>query len=208
MELLSQFFVTLITTVVNQAPYPAIFMLMALESALIPIPSEITMPFAGYLVSQGKLDFWLVVLVGGIANLAGSLAAYAFGKWADVRIHDIVRKYGKYLLMTVHEVEQSEKWFRKYGEMIAFGSRLLPIVRTFISLPAGMAKMNIKKFSAYTLAGSLLWSVFLTYIGIVLGNNWHSIEDIFRKFQYLIIAVFVLFAVWYLWHKIKKIRVQ
>lgn len=208
MEHVSVFFLEIITSIVNDSPYPAIFVLMALESALIPIPSEITMPFAGYLVSQGKLDLWLVVFIGGIANLVGSLAAYWFGRWADESIHNIVRKWGKFILITVHEVELAEKWFRNYGELIAFGSRLLPIVRTFISLPAGMARMNVQKFSLYTLAGSLIWSAFLTYIGVIMGNNWHSLESYFRKFQYLIIAFFLSLAVWYIWHKIRRIRAQ
>ncbi len=197
----------LITTGVEQYGYIAVFVLMTLESALIPIPSEVTMPFAGFMASQGKLDLWIVIIVGALANLFGSLIVYYLGRWAGpVVIHSLVRKYGKYVLITIDEVETSERWFREHGEIIAFFSRVLPVVRTFISLPAGMSKMDVKKFSIYSFAGALIWSSILTYIGYVLGQNWHSLEKYFRQFQYVIVGVVVGLAVWYVWHKVKKIR--
>lgn len=208
LETVTNFFVQNITAAIESGSYPAIFILMTLESALIPIPSEITMPFAGFLVGLGKLNFWLVVAVGGLANLTGSLIAYWLGSWGREYVHHWTRRYGKFLLITVSEVERAERWFRSHGELVAFGSRLLPIVRTFISLPAGMSKMDIKKFSVYTLAGSLIWSAFLAYIGFVLGKNWHSIEIYFRKFQFLIIGIILALSVWYAWHKIEKIKKQ
>lgn len=207
LEGISAFFVENITWVVQTQGYLAIFVLMALESMLIPIPSEITMPFAGFLVSQGKLNFWLVSFTGALANLIGSLAAYWLGRWGQRGIIlSLVKKYGKFLLISVHEVERAEKWFRNHGELIAFSARLLPVIRTFISLPAGMSGMNVYKFSLYTFVGAFIWSTVLTQIGVVLGNNWHSIEGIFRKFQFFIMAVLILLVVWYIWHKVKGIR--
>lgn len=208
LEAVTSFFLTNITDAVAGASHPAIFVLMFLESALVPIPSEITMPFAGYLASQGKIGFWEVVFVGGTANLTGSLLVYWLGSWGQEYVHQWIRKYGKFLLITVHEVETAERWFRSHGEIIAFTSRLLPVVRTFISLPAGMSRMDIRKFAGYTLAGSLIWSAFLAYVGLILGKNWHSIDIYFKKFQFLITAIILVMAVWYIWSKIKIIKKQ
>lgn len=192
---------------ISTAGYPAVFFLMMVESALIPVPSEITMPFAGFMVGLGKLDFWLVVLIGGIGNLVGSLAAYALGYWGQERfVRQLVKKYGKYLLITYDEVETAERWFRERGELIAFSSRLLPVVRTFISLPAGFSQMNVIKFSVYSLAGALIWSAILAYLGVLLGENWNILEVYFRKFDILIIASIITLGILYVWYKLKKIK--
>lgn len=200
-------FINWITNYISQIGYPAIFILMTLESALIPIPSEVTMPFAGFLVGKGLLNFWLVVIIGGIANLVGSLAAYALGFWGQERfVRQLIKKYGKFLLITYDEVETAERWFKNHGEAIAFGSRLMPVVRTFISLPAGFAQMNLIKFSVYSLAGALIWSAILTYFGVLLGENWSILEVYFRKFNLLIVAAGVLMVVAYVYWKIKKTK--
>ncbi len=169
--------------------YFGIFLLMTLESALIPIPSEITMPFSGSLVVLGTFNFWVVVLLGTIGNLVGSLLAYWLGWWGqEAVVRKIVVKYGKYLLISEHEYDQSEQWFRKHGEIIVFFSRILPIMRTFISLPAGVAKMQLVRFIVYTTVGSFIWSYFLTLIGVVLGSNWGSLEVYFHKFYLFIVG--------------------
>lgn len=196
-----------ITNSISTLGYPAVFILMTLESALIPIPSEIIMPFAGFLVGLGKLNFWLVILVGAIANLTGSLMAYGLGYWGQKKlVKDLIKKYGKFLLITYDEVETAERWFRKRGELIAFGSRLLPVVRTFISLPAGFSQMNVVKFSLYTFAGALIWTTFLTYLGVILGENWQILEAYFRKFDIAIVIGGIVLVGIYIWYKIKKIR--
>ncbi len=196
-----------IISVISASGYFGIFVLMGLESALIPIPSEATMTFAGYLASTGTFNFWAVVFVGALANLVGSILAYALGYWGeDAFIRDIIKKYGKFVLVTVSEYDHAEKWFRKYGPQIAFSSRLLPVVRTFISLPCGVAKMNFTKFCIYTFAGSFIWSGFLTYIGFTLGKNWNSLHGYYRQFEYLIVGTIVIVGVWYVWHKIKKLK--
>jgi len=196
-----------ITNYISQIGYPAIFILMALESALVPIPSEVTMPFAGFLVGRGLLNFWLVVLVGGFANLIGSLMAYALGYWGQERFaRRLIKKYGKYFLITYDEVERAERWFGNHGEIIAFGSRLMPVVRTFISLPAGFSQMNVIKFSFYTLAGALVWSAVLTYFGLLLGENWSALEVYFRKFDILIVTVGMAVILLYIWYKLRKIK--
>jgi membrane protein DedA with SNARE-associated domain len=180
---------------------------MTAESALIPFPSEVTMPFAGYLSSLGRLNVYWVIVVGALANLFGSILAYWLGYWGEETfVRKLIKKYGKFFLITMSEYDRSEKWFRKYGEKIVFFSRVLPVVRTFISLPAGIAEMNFTKFCIFTFVGSLIWSALLTYIGFVLGNNWHSLEGYYRKFEYVIIFAALALVLYYIIHKIKKLR--
>ncbi len=182
--------------------YAGIFVLMALESACIPLPSEVTMPFAGFLVSQGALSFWLVVLAGGVGNLVGSLAAYYVGlRLEDRLLRSFIRRHGKWVLMSEHDYEQAEVWFRRHGEIVVFVSRLLPIVRTFISLPAGVARMNVWRFSIYTVVGSVLWSILLTYVGVQLGEHWHDISGIWHQFDAVIGLAIVAALALYVWHK-------
>lgn len=194
-----------ITSSISTIGYPAVFFLMMVESALIPIPSEITMPFAGFLVGQGKLFFWLVVLMGALGNLAGSLGAYALGFWGqETVIRKLIKKYGKWLLVSEKEFNEAEKWFRLHGGKIAFFSRLMPVIRTYISLPAGIAKMNILRFSIFTFLGSFIWSTFLAWLGVLLGANWNILEVYFRKFDILIIGAGILLVGFYLFHKLRK----
>lgn len=204
-ELLAHYIISLI----EATNYIGIFILMFLESALIPIPSEITMPFGGFLAAQGKLNFWGVVIAGTIANLAGSLLAYYVGYVLEETILiGLIKKYGKLLLITVDDYNKAYKWFTKYGDKIIFISRLLPAVRTVISLPAGVFKMNMKKFVVYTTVGCFIWSVFLTYIGYALGENWNSLEIYFRQFQIIIAVLFVLTVVFYINHKLKIVKLK
>lgn len=180
---------------------------MTLESALIPIPSEVTMPFAGYLVTTGHFSFLAIVLIGAFGNLVGSWIGYAIGYFLeDTVIITLIKKYGKFILVTLDEYERSLKWFNKFGDKIAFFSRMLPAVRTFISLPAGLAKMNLWKFSVYTFLGSLIWSALLTYVGVYLGSKWDTIGVYFHRFD-LVLAVLLVFAVlFYVNHKLHFIK--
>lgn len=176
---------------------------MFLESALIPIPSEVTMPFAGFLAQQGKMSLWVVIAVGTIANLAGSLAAYYIGFFLEETILlGLIKKYGKFVLISEKEYRHAENWFKKYGDKVIFVSRLLPGVRTIISLPAGVFQMDIKKFIIYTTVGCFIWSVLLTYVGYILGENWQSLEGYYRKFEIVIVILLVVGALWYIDHKI------
>lgn len=202
-ELLSGFIIQLI----QSSGYLGVFILMTLESALIPIPSEVTMPFAGYLVSTGEFSFVGVVLVGALGNLVGSWIGYAIGYFLEETIIvTLIKKYGKFILVTVSEYNHSLKWFNKFGDKIAFFSRILPAVRTFISLPAGLAEMNFWKFSIYTFFGSLIWSAFLTYIGIYLGEKWDSIGGYFHKFDLILAVLLILTVLFYINHRLKIIK--
>ncbi len=184
-----------IIQVISVTGYVGVFVLMTLESALIPIPSEVTMPFAGSLVASGVFNFWLLVLVGALANLVGSLLAYGLGYLGEDKIPKIFRN---------KEYHHAIALFNKYGEIITFVSRILPAIRTYISLPAGIAKMNLKKFIIYTTLGSLIWSTVLTYLGVVLGANWHSLSSYFHKFDLIIIAFVVIAGGYYLFHRFKR----
>ncbi len=179
---------------IESVKYVGIFSLMALESANIPIPSEIIMPFSGFLAQKRELSFWWVVAVGTLGNVFGSIVSYYLAVWI-VRIRMKV-KIIKFFISDEF-LNKSKEWFDKYGSWSVFFSRILPVVRTFISLPAGLGKMNIFKFSSLTFAGSFIWSIFLTYIGWFLGQNWQSVEKYFRQFDVLILAVILVFGFWW-----------
>lgn len=195
MEQLLDAFKNWIVDFVGQGGYWGIFVLMALESALIPIPSEVTMPVGGLLAAEGRLSFFWVGMVGAFANLAGSWAAYALGRGEGRKL---LFKYGKYVLIRPHDIVKADRWFEKYGDSTVFFSRLLPVVRTFISLPAGVAKMPLLRFSALTFAGCLPWSFALAYAGLKLGENWEKLLPYFEPVSYAIAGVLVIaIAFWF-----------
>lgn len=183
-----------IISIISSTGYLGVMILMALESACLPVPSEIVMPFSGYLVFEGRFVLWQVVLWGAIGNLVGSIIAYLVGFFGGRRL---ILRYGKYFLVSEHDLELADNWFKKYGQGVVFFSRLLPIIRTFISLPAGIARMGFKKFCFYTLIGSLFWSFLLAYAGLILGENWDKLESYFRKFDLVIGVLIILLIVWW-----------
>lgn len=192
-EILNNLTNFIISTISNSG-YVGIFLLMIAESALIPIPSEVIMPFSGYLVSSGKFNVAYVIIAGSIGNLVGSLVTYYIG----LRLgREFILKYGKYVLLRKSHLEITESYFKKYGDRSTFISRMLPAVRTYISLPAGVAKMNPKKFIMYTLIGSIIWNSALTYIGIQLGQEWKNILHYSNYFDGIVvigvIAAIVIF---------------
>lgn len=192
---------SLIVGIISSLGYPGIGILMALESACIPIPSEIIMPFSGYLVFLGKFSLWQVIIWGTMGNLVGSVIAYFVGIYGG---RPLIEKYGKYVLISSHDLNQAEIWFKKYGNISVLFSRMLPVIRTFISFPAGVARMPFRKFCLYTFLGSLPWAVLLTYIGIITGENWKDIEVYFRKFDWLIVILVGFLISWWLYKKLRK----
>lgn len=201
------FLVNKIIEIINIFGYPGVFILMAIESMCIPLPSEITMPFAGSLINIGRFNLIFLSLTGGFGNLAGSLIAYYIGyKGQENYVRYLIKKYGKFFLITISDFERSQRWFNKYGEIIVFSSRLLPAVRTFISLPAGIARMNIKKFILYTIFGSTIWSFFLSYIGLILGEKWRQVEGFFHKFDFLIFIIAIFLGGFFIFHQYQKIK--
>lgn len=192
---------SLVIKVISSSGYLGIAGLMALESACIPIPSEVIMPFAGYLVTTGRFSLFLVIILGAFGNLIGSWIAYAIGARGG---RAFVTKYGKYILINQEEIDGADRFFKKYGSLSVFFSRVLPIIRTFISLPAGIAKMPFWKFSFYTFVGSLFWSAVLAYLGVFLGNKWQVIEIYFKKFDWLIGILLVVGIIYFIYKKYAK----
>lgn len=201
LEILANWIINVISTL----GYPGIILTMAIESALIPLPSEIIMPFSGFLVSTGKFDFFLVGISGAVGNVIGSLAAYYLGFWGHERVvRKFIRAYGKWILLTEEELDQAEKLLHKYKDWVVLGSRVLPGIRTVISLPCGIARLPILRFIILTFFGSLVWSVSLAWIGFVLGQNWRVIGPYFHKLD-LVIILGILGAIgWYVWYKLRK----
>lgn len=201
-EILSGFIVATISAL----GYFGVVLLMAIESACIPLPSEIIMPFAGYLVSTGQMNFWAVGFAGAFGCVIGSMVAYWAGMYGG---RPLAEKYGRYVLLSRHDLDIADRLFAKYGEAIVFTARLLPAIRTFIAFPAGVARMNVPRFIFYTFAGSLPWCLGLAYVGQKLGEQWNKDDTLktwFHRFDFLIGIVVVLLAAWWIWRHIKHLR--
>ena len=192
---------TWIMSVISSMGYGGIVLLMAIESAGIPLFSEIIMPFAGFLVSKGEMTLFSIALAGAIGCVLGSIPAYYLGMYGG---RPLAQKFGKYVLISHKDLDMADRWFGTHGEIIIFIARLLPGVRTFIAFPAGVARMNMTKFIVYTFVGSFIWCWVLGYAGVKAGENWEALGKYFHQFHYVIIAAGVAFVGWYLWHHFKK----
>ncbi|MFA7252956.1 MAG: DedA family protein [Patescibacteria group bacterium] len=186
---------------IDFAGYAGIFFLMLVESCGIPMPSEVIMPFSGFLVFEGKMTLLAIVLYGALGNLVGSWLAYWIGYKGG---RPLIEKYGKYFLISKHDLDLADKWFQKWGDWTVFIGRLLPVVRTYISFPAGVAKMDFKKFSIYTFLGALPWTLLFGWLGIKMGANWELIREKLHNFDMAILLVVVLTIVLYVWRHIRQ----
>jgi len=203
---LIEFISGIIVATISLLGYSGIVLLMAIESACVPLPSEIIMPFSGYLVSTGQMNLWLVGIAGAVGCVLGSLVAYWVGSKGG---RPLIEKYGRYLLVSRHDLDLADRWFATHGEVIVFVSRLLPAIRTFIAFPAGVARMNLKRFVIYTFAGSLPWCLGLAYIGQKLGEKWNQDDTLktwFHRFDFVIGIVGVLLAAWWIWRHVGHLR--
>lgn len=189
--------------VISTLGYGGVMLLMAIESACIPLPSEIIMPFSGYLVFKGEMTLWGVALAGAIGCVLGSIPAYYLGMYGG---RPLVEKYGKWVLISHHDLHIADRWFEKHGEIIIFIGRLLPAVRTFIAFPAGIARMHMGKFILYTFTGSLIWCWLLAYAGMKMGENWESLKVYFHEFHYVIVFAAVIFMIWYIRRHLKALK--
>jgi membrane protein DedA with SNARE-associated domain len=192
---------TFIVSVISAGGYGGIIALMAIESACIPLPSEVVMPFAGYLVSTGELNLFWVATAGAVGCNIGSALAYAVGRYGG---EPAVRRWGRYFLITHEEIDRAHAFFARWGSLTIFVARLLPVVRTFIALPGGVARMPLWQFHLYTFLGSWPWCLGLAWIGKSLGDRWNSdprLHEWFHRADGVIVVVIVLGAAWFLWSR-------
>ncbi len=186
--------------------WPGVVFLMAVESAAIPFPSEIIMPLAGWLLVKDRgLGFemlFLAAFYGALGNTIGSLVAYYFGAWGG---RPLLERYGRFVFITRRELDWADRWFRRWGEPAVFLSRLMPVIRTFISVPAGVARMNVLRFTALTFAGSYPWSFGLAWAGFALGENWERVGDWLRPVAIPIAVAVALLIAFYLYRRIREV---
>ncbi len=194
------------TGVISAMGYGGIVLLMAIESACIPLPSEIIMPFAGYLVFKGEMTLHGAALAGAIGCVVGSIPAYYLGMWGG---RPIIERWGKYVLISRRELDLADRLFQRYGQWVVFAGRLLPVIRTFIAFPAGVARMPMAKFLVYTFVGSYPWCLALAWAGQKLGQAWHTdprLKAVYHRFELVIVVAAVLAVAWFVWHKIREAR--
>ena len=185
-----------IKLIISTTGYAGIALLMAIESACIPLPSELIMPFAGYLVYEGTMRLLWVATAGAIGCNLGSLVAYEIGRYGG---RPLVERYGRWILMGRRELQWADRFFDRWGQAAVFVGRLLPVIRTFIALPAGVARMPRGKFHIYTFLGSWPWCLALAYFGMKLGENWRSLGKYFHQFDAVIGVVLAAGVIWFIW---------
>ena len=205
---LDQIVIPFLTNLYGAIGYLGVFVASVIESAMIPLPSELILPFAGFLVSDsssiepithGPWNFWIVVIAATAGNVVGSLIAYGIGAWGG---RPFLERYGRYLLIRPHEIDAAERFFARWGGPTVFFTRFLPVVRTFISFPAGVVRMPLGRFVVYSAAGAFLWSVALVYAGTVLGENWVDIRHTLQPFDTLILVVVVIAVIAFIWWRL------
>lgn len=192
-----------IIATISRLGYGGIVVLMAIESACIPLPSEIIMPFSGYLVYLGEMQLWAVALAGAVGCVLGSIVAYYAGAWGG---RPLIEKYGKYILISHHDLELADRWFARHGDITVFVGRLLPVVRTFIAFPAGVARMSMWRFNLYTFVGSYIWCWALAWIGMKLGQHWNTLGVYFHRFDAAIGVLLLVAVIWYVRRHLRQRR--
>lgn len=183
-----------VINIISSLGYPGVALLMAIESAAIPLPSEVIMPFSGFLVSQGRFTLHGIALAGALGSVFGSWVTYFLGKYGG---RPLIRRYGRFVLINEHDLELVDKFFARFGNWATFLGRMLPIVRTYISIPAGIARANFWPFTLACFIGSYLWSFFLGWIGFKLGENWESIRGYFHRIDWVIGVLIVVGVIWW-----------
>jgi len=205
-EKILAFLVQFITHVIDVGGYGGVIVLMGIESACIPLPSEIIMPFAGYVVYLGHFNLFWAATAGAVGCNVGSAVAYWIGA---VGGRPLVERYGRWVLVSRHDLELVTKFFEKYGSITVLVARLMPIVRTFIAFPAGIAKMSQVRFHIYTFVGSWPWCYVLAYVGMKLGERWHTdprLEQWFHRFHLVVEVGLLAILVWFLWAHLNRRR--
>ncbi len=192
----------LIIAAISALGYGGVVLMMAVESACIPLPSEIIMPFSGYLAATGRFGLNMVAIAGAVGCLLGSYAAYFAGSWGG---RPFIERYGRYLLIAEHELEIADRFFARWGSHTVFWGRMLPVVRTFIAFPAGVSRMKLAPFTIYTLLWSYVWCLALAYVGMKLGQHWKDLAPYFHRFDALIAIVLIIGAAAVIYNRVKGI---
>ena len=194
------------TGVIAAMGYGGIVLLMAIESACIPLPSEIIMPFAGYLVYRGEMTLGGAALAGAIGCVVGSIPAYYLGQFGG---RPLIERYGRYLLISHRELDLADRLFQRWGQWVVFAGRLLPVIRTFIAFPAGVSRMPMGKFLIYTFVGSYPWCYALAWVGAWAGEAWHTdprVRAVYHRFELAIVIAGAVAVTWFVWHKVREAR--
>ena len=208
LEFIDKIVIPFLTSLYGAVGYLGVFLAMTIESAMIPLPSELILPFAGFLVGDpsklepltgGPWNFWIVVILATLGNTLGSIVGYYIGAWGG---RPFLERWGRYLLIRPHELELADRFFQKYGPATAFFSRLMPIVRTFISFPAGVARMPLGTFILYSTLGALPWSILLVWAGVQLGGNWVEIRHMLQPYDLAIAVIAVLLFALFIWWRL------
>jgi membrane protein DedA with SNARE-associated domain len=190
-----------IINVMQVLHYPGLTLMMALESMIAPVPSEVVMPFAGYLIVQGQFTVLGAILASSAGTILGSLAGYYMGKLGG---YPLVHRFGRYLLLDPEHLEITVKWFEKHGNATIFFCRFVPIVRHLISIPAGVGNMNLLKFSLYTLIGGTMWNTFLLWLGVKLGKNWTIVHTYSHEVDYVFVAGILVVGIWWIRRQLQR----
>ena len=193
-----------VISVISTLGYFGVMMLMAVESACIPLPSEVIMPFSGYLVHTGQFNLWLLAFMGALGCNLGSLVAYEIGYYGG---RPLVERFGSYIFLNQHDLELTDRFFARFGDVTVLISRMLPVVRTFIALPAGIGRMPRLRFHIYTFVGSFPWCLGLAYLGMKAGQHWDYLGKYFHQFDKVIGAIILIGVIWFVWsHWQNRIR--
>lgn len=193
------------TDVIESLGYWGLAFLVALENVFPPIPSEVILPLAGFLTGDGRMNFFIAVFAATVGSVAGALILYGVGHWfGEQRLRALINRWGKWLGFKESDVDKADGWFDRYGSVAVMLCRVVPIVRSLISIPAGLRKMPVMSFILYTAIGSGVWNTVLIGAGWLLGDNWEEVEQYVGYLQYLVIAAVLIFGVWWVWNRIIK----
>jgi len=200
---LTAFLLEFFVKIIENLGYTGVFVLMTFESMILPVPSEAVMPFAGFLWHEGAMSFWPIIIFSTLGSILGSFISYAIGKYGG---RPFVLRFGKYLLLNEHHLESTERFFQRFGEKAIFFSRFIPVVRHFISIPAGVGNMRIGKFTVYTVIGAGMWNACLAYIGFKLGEEWERVRSYGEVIDIILVVLIVAALAYFITKRVKEIR--
>ncbi len=194
-----------VENIISTMGYPGLYLVMFLENIFPPIPSEVVLPLAGSLTLSGRFSIGLITVVGMLGSLTGAFAFYGIGKWlGEANVRKFIEKYGRYAFLSTADLDRSLDWFNRYDDRVIFFSRMVPIVRSLISIPAGIAAMHFWKFSIYTILGTALWSFLLSFGGRLLGEQWHLITDFVNTYQNIVLVIIGLLLAYFIFSRLLK----